>query len=160
MIRRLLIGAAAGAAGTTALYAATYLDMTLRGRPASSTPERTVAAMLASTGIQIPGEGTERLNRLTGLAALSGIATGVAVGVCYGLLDLLRLLPRGAGGALVAGGGAMVFSNATMARYGITDPTAWSVEDWVSDLVPHLAYGVVLSVAYAAARRPVPGLHD
>jgi hypothetical protein len=160
MIRRLLVGAAAGAAGTTALHAATYLDMTLRGRPASSTPERTVAAMLASTGIQIPGEGTERLNRLTGLAALSGIATGVAVGVGYGILDLLRLRPPGVGGALVAGGGAMVLSNSAMARYGITHPTAWSVEDWVSDLVPHLVYGVVLSAAYAAARRPVPGLHD
>jgi hypothetical protein len=47
-----------------------------------------------------------------------------------------------------------------MARYGITSPTAWSVEDWASDLVPHLAYGVVLWATYAAARRPVPGLHD
>ncbi len=36
VFRRLLLGAAAGAAGTTALDAVTYLDMALRGRPASS----------------------------------------------------------------------------------------------------------------------------
>ena len=35
---RLLAGIAAGAAGTTALNATTYLDMALRGRPASRTP--------------------------------------------------------------------------------------------------------------------------
>ena len=38
----MLRGAAAGAAGTTALNVVTYLDMAVRGRPASSTPERTV----------------------------------------------------------------------------------------------------------------------
>lgn len=39
MTRRFLHGLAAGAAGTTALNAVTYLDMALRGRPASTTPE-------------------------------------------------------------------------------------------------------------------------
>ena len=34
----LLSGAAAGAAGTTALNVITYLDIALRGRPTSSTP--------------------------------------------------------------------------------------------------------------------------
>jgi hypothetical protein len=33
-----LRGAAAGAAGTTALNAVTYLDMVVRGRPASDAP--------------------------------------------------------------------------------------------------------------------------
>ena len=40
-----LRGAAAGAAGTTALNAVTYLDMTVRGRGTSSTPEQTVEAL-------------------------------------------------------------------------------------------------------------------
>jgi hypothetical protein len=35
----LLSGAAAGAAGTTALNVITYLDIALRGRPTSTTPE-------------------------------------------------------------------------------------------------------------------------
>jgi hypothetical protein len=42
MVREMLRGAAAGAAGTTVLNAVTYVDMALRARPASSTPERTV----------------------------------------------------------------------------------------------------------------------
>ncbi|MCP9968874.1 hypothetical protein LUX57_29935 [Actinomadura madurae] len=39
---RLTRGLAAGAAGTTALNLVTYLDMAVRGRPASSTPEQSV----------------------------------------------------------------------------------------------------------------------
>ncbi len=42
LLRSALLGAAAGAAGTTALNAVAYLDMAVRGRPASSTPEDTV----------------------------------------------------------------------------------------------------------------------
>lgn len=38
----LLYGAAAGAAGTTALNVVSYGDMVVRGRPASSTPETIV----------------------------------------------------------------------------------------------------------------------
>ncbi|MGI8900330.1 MAG: hypothetical protein ACR2HA_05280 [Nocardioides sp.] len=36
--RSVLAGVAAGAAGTTALNAVTYLDMAIRGRGTSSTP--------------------------------------------------------------------------------------------------------------------------
>lgn len=153
MFRRLLLGAASGAAGTTALNAATYLDMAIRARPASSTPQRTVEKMAGAQGVEIPGEGDERENRLAGLGPLSGIATGVAVGVAYGLLDILHLRPRGLAGVLFAGGGAMALSNATMARYDVTHPTTWSRDAWVSDLVPHVAYGAVLSSTYSAATR-------
>jgi hypothetical protein len=153
MFRRLLLGAFAGAAGTTALHAATYLDMAVRARPASRTPEETIEKLAAARHVEIPGEGDERDNRLTGIGALSGIATGVGVGVAYGLLDVLHLRPPGLGGLLLAGGGAMVLSNTTMARYGVTDPMSWSKEDWLSDLLPHLAYGAVLSSTYSAATR-------
>jgi hypothetical protein len=37
----------------------------------------------------------------------------------------------------------MAGSNAPMTVLGITDPRTWSAADWVSDVVPHLAYGVV-----------------
>ncbi len=44
MMRNLLAGVAAGAAGTTALNAVTYLDMATRARPAGSTPDDTATA--------------------------------------------------------------------------------------------------------------------
>jgi hypothetical protein len=150
-MRRLLLGAAAGAAGTLALDATTYADMALRGRPSSSTPERTVEKIAASRGIEIPGEGDQRQNRLTGLGALSGMMTGVSVGVGYGLLDVLHLRPRGLAGALLAGGGAMALANATMVRYDVTRPSQWGQEGWLSDIVPHVLYGVVLASTYALA---------
>jgi hypothetical protein len=151
MLRRVMLGAAAGAAGTMALNAATYADMALRGRPSSGTPELMVEKLARARGLEIPGEGEQRQNRLTGLGALSGMATGVSVGVAYGLLDVLRLRPRGLAGALFAGGGAMALANGTMVRYDVTHPTQWGVEGWVSDVVPHLAYGAVLASTYAAA---------
>ena len=80
MIRMLLLGAAAGAAGTTALNAATYLDMAVRGRPTSSTPEDTVEALAGVVHARVPGDDDTRPNRLTGLGALTGIAAGVGAG--------------------------------------------------------------------------------
>ena len=58
-----LRGAAAGAAGTTALDVVTYLDMVVRGRAASSTPERTVEKLAETAHVQIPGHGQERARR-------------------------------------------------------------------------------------------------
>jgi hypothetical protein len=42
ILRSVLTGAAAGAAGTTGLNAVTYMDMAGRGRPVSGAPEDTV----------------------------------------------------------------------------------------------------------------------
>ena len=55
VLRALAIGAAAGAAGTTALNAVTYLDMALRGRPTSDTPEQTVRRLSEVTHVPVPG---------------------------------------------------------------------------------------------------------
>ncbi|MGH4015993.1 MAG: hypothetical protein ACRDSL_19140 [Pseudonocardiaceae bacterium] len=60
MLRQLLIGAAAGAAGTTALNAVTYLDMAVRGRPASDTPERSVQRLAALAQVEVPGGPEQR----------------------------------------------------------------------------------------------------
>jgi len=67
--RGALRGAAAGAAGTTALNAVTYLDMVLRGRGTSSTPEDTVEKLSDKIHVPVPGEGDERVNRVSGLGA-------------------------------------------------------------------------------------------
>jgi hypothetical protein len=152
LLARLGGGAAAGAAATAALDATTYLDMALRGRPASTTPEATVERVAGAVGIEVAGDPEVRAHRLEGLGALAGIATGVFAGVGYGLLDAAGLRPRGPlGRALLAGGGAMLLANGAMVAFGVTDPRRWSAADWWSDVVPHAVYGLVLEAAYDAA---------
>jgi hypothetical protein len=139
----ILAGAAAGAAGTAALNAVTYMDMTVRGRPASDTPERTVEKLADSAGVAVPGEGETRDHRLTGLGSLSGIATGVGVGAAFGVLRRLGLRPPTLLGAAVVALSAMAATDSSMASMGISDPRTWSAADWLADLLPHLAYGLV-----------------
>lgn len=139
----LLAGALAGAAGTTALNAVTYLDMAVRGRPTSSTPQDTVEKLSDMTGVEVPGEGEQKENRIAGLAPLMGIGTGVAVGALAGLARAQgRRLPPGLD-ALAIGAVALVGANGPMAALGISDPRSWSASEWVSDVVPHAAYGWV-----------------
>lgn len=136
-------GAAAGAAGTSALNAITYLDMAWRGRGSSDTPQRTVETLAEKAGHPVPGEGSERSNRLTGLGSLAGIATGVGIGVAAGVLGpVIAKLPA-ALGATALGAAAMAATDLSMVRLGISDPRQWSAADWLSDAVPHLGYGAV-----------------
>ncbi len=58
LTRLALLGAAAGAAGTTALNVVTYLDMAVRGRPASSTPEMTVEKLSEKSHVRSPARVT------------------------------------------------------------------------------------------------------
>jgi hypothetical protein len=153
MMRQVLLGAAAGAAGTTALNAMTYLDMVWRGRPASSTPEESVTRLADAAHVPIPGGGQTRENRVSGLGALTGIAAGVATGAAYGLSRALGLRPPVWAGTLLAGAGALIGSNAGMVALGVTDPGSWSKADWLADVLPHAAYGVVTAATYAAAER-------
>ncbi|NYH54463.1 MULTISPECIES: hypothetical protein [Nocardiopsis] len=147
----LLRGAVAGAAGTTALNTVTYLDMALRARPASTTPEETVKRMEEVAGARLSRAGRdsgEEANRRSGLGPLLGIATGVAAGTLYGAVRSrwprlpVALLAVGAGAAANLG------STAPMTALGVTDPREWSATSWISDLVPHLAFGVVTALAY------------
>ena len=150
MLRSVLLGATAGAAGTTALNVASYLDMLVRGRPPSTTPERTAEVMAERAGVAVPGDEDARTNRLTALGAMSGIAAGVGMGAVYGLAHGLGWRPSvwvGAGAATV---GALLGTNGPMTVLGITDPRTWTAVDWVSDILPHLAYGVVAAATYAA----------
>jgi hypothetical protein len=148
MMRPLLRGAAAGAAGTTALNTITYLDMLYRARPASSTPETTVERLADKAHLQVPGEGEDRDNRLSALGALTGLATGVGVGLAYGAVRSLGLRPPVWAAALLTSVAALAGSNGPMTALGVTDPRTWSTTDWVSDVVPHVAYGVVTALVY------------
>src|SRR4051794_39401625 len=80
-----LRGAAAGAAGSSALNAVTYLDMTVRGRGTSSTPEDTVEKLAETAHVPIPGDEETRQHRVQGLGPLLGLVAGVGVGVLGGL---------------------------------------------------------------------------
>ncbi|PZS17292.1 MAG: hypothetical protein DLM54_09960 [Acidimicrobiales bacterium] len=141
--RGLVIGAAAGAAGTTALNAVTYLDMVARARPTSSTPQDTVEKLSEKAHIPIPGRGEARENRIAGLGPLTGLAAGVGVGALLGLACSAGWRPGRVVGGVVATVGALVGGNGPMVALGVTDPRTWAAKDWVSDIVPHLAYGVV-----------------
>ncbi len=153
-----LIGAAAGAAGTTTLNVITYLDMAIRGRPASSTPERTVAAMAKLIHLRVPGSGDVLAARLSGLGALTGYTAGIGIGVILGLAYGLGWRPGLTTGILAAAVFALIGTNGPMTVLGVTDPRTWGLVGWVSDLVPHIGYGVVTALVlhYAFTRGAEP----
>ena len=122
-------GLLAGAAGTTALTAATYLDMTLRGRPASTVPEQTVQALLSATGQRLAGSGTERASRATGLGALLGIANGLTVGVVSSIVRSAGVRMPFPVGAVVKGTASLATTDVPVALLGVSDPRTWTRED-------------------------------
>jgi hypothetical protein len=144
-----LRGAAAGAAGTTVLNVVTYLDMAVRGRPASSTPGNTVERLAQTAHLTVPGEGAKRASRVEGLGALTGLVAGIGVG---GLLGLARATGFRAG-PLLTTLTVLVSTNGPMTVLGVTDPRTWSAVDWVSDVVPHLAYAAVVTTTMDALDR-------
>jgi hypothetical protein len=82
-----------------------------------------------------------------------GYVTGLGVGTLYGVLRLgkdhvpLPIAGIGLGAAAMAG------SDVPIASLGVSDPTTWSRTDWLSDAIPHLAYGIVTAIAYDAFTR-------
>jgi hypothetical protein len=149
----LMNGAVAGAAGTSALNAVTYLDMALRARPASSTPEQVIDVLANRSGHPVPGSGATKANRLEGLGALGGVATGVAVGAVFAMLRRRGLRFGRVVGPVVIGAAAMVATDAGMARLGISDPREWDAASWLSDAIPHLAFGITTYAALSAMDR-------
>ena len=147
-------GLAAGAAGTTVLNAVTYLDMAVRGRGASSTPEQTVDAIADAAGTEIPGSKSERDNRRTALGALSGIGNGVAVGVLASLARAGGVRLPSTIGAVANGAAAMALTDGATTALGVSDPRDWSGTDWVSDALPHLAYGAAVQAVVEAIPSP------
>lgn len=153
VLTRAARGALAGAAGTTALNAVTYLDMLARGRPASETPEETVEKASDGLHVRVPGSGQRQDNRVSALGALLGLGTGVAVGALYGVSRALGFRPPLPVAAASVGVAAMLASNGPMAALRVTDPRGWSFPDWVADALPHLAYGLVTASAAADGER-------
>jgi len=133
-------GALAGAVGTVALDVTTYLDVAVRRRAPSSTPQQTVEATASRLHVPLPRDDRAREAVLAGLAPLLGVGAGVTAGVVLGLLR-----PPGSGGGVAATTATawalgMLVGNGPMTLLGVTDPRTWSTSDWAADVVPHLAY--------------------
>jgi len=169
MSNRIVAGIVAGAAGVTALNVTSYLDMLVRGRPASDLPARVAGKLADEMGLPLDfdvsgGEGAasdesdedgapETLgNRQEALGALLGMAKGVGIGVLYGVIRLIIPRPPAwlAGAAL--GSLAMAASDYPVARLGLTEPRDWSASDWAAEVLPHMCFGVVTALAFEAAK--------
>jgi hypothetical protein len=151
LAKSLCWGAVAGAAGTTALNAVTYLDMAVRARPASSTPQQTVERGATRLGVPLPSDGDRREAVESGLGSLLGSLAGISAGAALGAVRGLTGRPSGRLGTIgTAWVFAMLAGNGPMTLLGVTDPRTWTAVDWAADVVPHLAYGWVAGVTLAA----------
>jgi uncharacterized membrane protein len=119
MLKGLIRGATAGAAGTTALNVVSGADAAVRGRPASSAPQELVARLAEGAGVEVPGSRGRRRNRIEALGPLAGAATGLVVGAV-----------------------AMLATDLPLATTGVSDPKKWTRAEWTADVLPHLAYGI------------------
>ena len=139
----------AGAVGTEMLNITTYLDMTVRGRAASSLPEEDMQKLVDRAGLDL-GEGEKAANRRTAIATLLGYATGASLGLTYGVArPALRRLP-GVPAAVFVGMAAMAATDTASTAMGTTDPRTWSAQDWLADVIPHLAFGAGVVATYDA----------
>lgn len=147
---RLAAGVLAGLAGSSALNAVTYLDMAVRARPASTTPEETARRITQVAGIGL-GPEARAANRRSGLGPLLGYLAAVGTAVAFTALvgDRRPALPAAAVGL---GAAAMLAADVPMTLLGVTDPRRWSIVDWLSDLIPHATYGAVAAMTLRALR--------
>jgi hypothetical protein len=153
-------GLIAGAAGITALNAVSLLDISLRGRPASTVPERTVDALADALGTGVPGHGAVRDARRSALGALAGIANGLGVAVLASLArSTAGMRMPGPVGAVVTGAVAMAATDVPIAALSVSDPRTWTTTDWVADAVPHLAYGAAVQAVVSAIPTPEDRAH-
>lgn len=162
MLRGVLLGAVAGAAGNLTLEIVTYGDMLLRGRAASGVPAKMVAVLAEDLGIAAlssAATGNQADNRRSAAGALLGYALGVGLGGAYGLVrpGLRRIATPLAGVAV--GLAAMTVADTSYAVTGASDPKTWTMTDWISDVVPHIMYGLVTVATYEiiAQRETVRG---
>ncbi|HZR15199.1 MAG TPA: SRPBCC family protein [Acidimicrobiia bacterium] len=145
-------GALAGTAGKAALDTATYLDMLVRGRPRSDMPSEMAGRFASRAGLDnaFDPDTAQGGARRESLGALLGTATGVGVGVAYAVVTRGRGFARIPFAGLTLAAGAMVAGNASAVVEGLTHPSDWGVVGWLSDVVPHLAFGFATAAVFDA----------
>ena len=155
-MRGVILGAVAGAAGTMALDIVSYGDMAVRGRPSSDLPAevvRRLAERAGNTALAVPSdEASASLKaRRSALGSLSGYAIGIAIGAVYGAIARGAWAKNGLLLRTVALGAiAMAASDVPATMLGATNPKEWTPSSWVSDILPHAAYGLATAAVVAA----------
>lgn len=142
-VRSVMRGAAAGAVGTTALNALTYLDMAVRGRPASRTPEDTVESVSEDTHVPIPGEDETRTNRVAGARAADWPPVRRRARRAHRFGPGCRVASRVARRRRGHHRRGLARHERAMTALGGADPRTWSLPSWLVDVVPHIGYGAV-----------------
>lgn len=147
MKRGAVAGVVSGAVGTLVLDVVSYGDMLVRGRAPSQLPAQAAETLARKAGVELGEAGSDAVsNRGSALGALLGYGTGVAVGAAYGALARRRT--GGPLTSLALAGAVMVIANGPMVAQGLTDPRTWGVAGWISDIVPHAAYGWATVTTY------------
>jgi hypothetical protein len=146
-------GLIAGAVGTVTLNGLTYVDQVVRAREASTMPEEMAGTLAHKAGIAL-GENEEIVERRKqGLGPLLGILVGLSVACGYGVLRERGVrLPVPVSG-LGVGLAASAVSDTPMAALRLTDPRSWSMSGWLTDLVPHVVFGLTVAAVYERIRR-------
>ncbi|GAA2105284.1 hypothetical protein GCM10009780_56980 [Actinomadura alba] len=145
-----MLGAVAGAVGILALDAVGYLDMAVRGRPASELPGRLVDRLAELAGVEVPREDEDWRNRASAIGALLGYGVGLVTGAVFGAVRAGGLRLRAPVAAVAVGAAAMAMSDVPLVLSGLTDPRTWGLAGWASDIVPHLAFGVATVATFEA----------
>ena len=164
MLKNIYCGTMAGAVGTMALDIVSSLDMSVRGRTPSGLPAKVVQKLAQETGLPnalaaSDEQSSEAIkNQRSGIGSLMGYGVGLSVGGIYGLTrPSMRFIPWPVAG-ICLGAAAMAASDVPATRLNVTDPAKWTIADWASDIVPHLAYGLVTALAFEAFDLPNRGL--
>ncbi|HEX6470045.1 MAG TPA: hypothetical protein VF069_13185 [Streptosporangiaceae bacterium] len=144
-------GLLAGAAGTVALNVSTYADMLVRGRGSSGVPAEVADRLADRAGITL-GAPEQKSNREQAAGAMMGFVTGLGTGAAYGMISGRGGSPPAWLAGPLLGAIAMAGSDGPAAALGVADPRQWSRTAWLSDIVPHMVYGMVTAVAYRAMR--------
>lgn len=146
MIRTVVAGAIAGAAGELALNVVSYADMAIRARPASEMPANVVKRLAEESNVDLARPQHRQrtaANRQEAIGALLGYVMAIGSAVAYALVRRAGLrLPVPLAGVAV-GAAAMAVSDSVATAVGATDPRTWGVGGWLGDIIPHAAYGVV-----------------
>ncbi len=74
----------------------------------------------------------------------------MAVGVLASLARTAGVRLPTTVGAVATGAAAMALTDGTTTALGVSDPRDWSSKDWVSDALPHLAYGAAVQAVVEA----------
>lgn len=145
--RPLLVSVLAGSAGIIVMDASSYVDMLIRGRPASQVPSALASRITDALGV---GLGQQADNRASALGGLLGNLTGLSIAVGYGIVRHFRAPRRTLSAGLAVGAAAMVASDVPIVAAGVSRLDQWGVTGWVADIVPHAVYGITTVAVYEA----------